>query len=478
MAVGILAYGYALVDPALNLDEQIAPAFGTLGRANAWNLGIFRWGTVIFNYAVLGPANLHVLRPILALGVLSIAATVYARLLPTSCVARAFFCVTFVTLPTFAHAMAFSFQSVEFALAILLFVLGLKSFVAATSGPLVDGAGLVKTLVLWVLASSFYQDYGVILAASLCWAFFAVAAGKRTMLPRRAMAFVAVLAVSVMLNVIIAWTLVWLAGVSRPTYLTGRFGAATLGARISALLRGAASLYFSGDAPGRLSLGVTAVSLPLLGLFVRGSVVRRVGLALLGAAVCLAPIAYGLGSIPPLRATSGLLFVVAGTAAFAVERSPQPISFFVKCAVLYLLLQNAAAVNDVFRYESLAWEADKMLAIELAARIHEVAPDAHDGSAVRVLFAGSYRRQLASELPGQDSWVGAFDTWGENKTERRRRALNAAGFPAFQLATEKDYRTALPILERIPAWPDPRSVLRDGDVVIVKLGPLNGFGRL
>ena len=169
---------------------------------------------------------------------------------------------------------------------------------------------------------------------------------------------------------------------------------------------------------------------------------------------------------------------MAGAAALAIARSPDAIAFFVKCAVVYLALQNCVAVNDVFHYESLAWEADKALAVQLAARIHDVAPDVHEDGAVRVLFVGAYTRRLSSELPGKDTWVGAFDTWGENKTVRRQRAMANAGFPAFRLATAEDYRAMLPVIEPMPAWPDPRAVARAGDVVIVKLGPPNGFDLL
>lgn len=478
MACALLAYGYALADPALNLDEQIAPVFGTLGHGNSWNLALYRWGMVAFDFAVLGPANLHVLRPLLALALLSVAATVFARLLPTTAAGRAFFCLTFVTVPTFAHAMAFSFQSVEFALAILLFVLGLQHLVEATSEPRSSTAGLVMCFALWTLAQSFYQDFGIILAASLVWTLFAVVAGERSTLLRRGAAFAALLVASVVLNVLVAWTLVRLAGVPQQTYLSNRLGPATLDGRLGTLLRGVASLYFSGGSPGWLSLGVAAIALPLLGAAVPGPAGRRVALALLGVAICLAPVAYGLGAIPPLRAASGLLFVVAGAAALAVAHSPDSIAFFVKCAVVYLALQNCVAVNDVFHFESLAWEADRALAVQLAARIYDVAPDVHEDNAVRVLFVGSYARRLASELPGKDTWVGAFDTWGENKTVRRQRAMANAGFPAFRLATEEDYRAMLPVIERLPAWPDPRAVARERDVVIVKLGPPNGFDLL
>jgi hypothetical protein len=122
---------------------------------------------VAFNFAVLGGANLPFLRPSLALALLSVAATVYARPLPTSSAARSFFCLTFVTVPTFALAMTYSFQSVEFVVAIPLFVIGLKCLADATSGPQVSRRGLVMTVAFWVLAPSFYQDYGVAQPQSL-----------------------------------------------------------------------------------------------------------------------------------------------------------------------------------------------------------------------------------------------------------------------------------------------------------------------
>lgn len=497
MSFAVLAYGYALIAPALNLDEQIAPTFGTLGQVNSWNLALYRWGIVAFDFAVLAPANLHVLRPVLALALLSVAAVVFARLLPASRAARAFFCITFVTVPTFAHAMAFSFQSVEYALMILLFVLGLRSLVASTSATpddQTDGARVVRraapgreptgrarfvtAVLLWVLAQSFYQDYGVLLAATLVWALFTVAADDRSAMPRRLAAFGAAVAASVALDLLVARTLVWLARVPPQAYLTNQLGEATIAHRIVGLLRGTVNLYFGGRAPGGLSLGAAAIALPVLAGTVPGSPRRRAGLVVLAAAACFAPVAYGLGAIPPLRATSGLLFVVAGAAALAVARSPQPIAFFVKCTLLYLVLQNCVAVNDVFHHESLAWAADRAMAIELAGRIHEVAPDVHDDGAVRVLFVGSYHRRLRSEPPGNETFVGAFDTWDRNKTGRRQRSLNEAGFPVFRLATEDDYRAALPLIERMPAWPDRRAVAREGDVVIVKLGPANGFEDL
>lgn len=475
MAFGLLAYGDALVSPGLNLDEQIAPPFGTLGHGHTWNLALYRWGMVLFDYAVLAPANLHVLRPVLALALLSVAATVYARLLPISPVARGFFCLTFVTVPSFARAMAFSFQSVEFALAILLFVLGLKTLIMATSGSYLSRRGLAATLALWVLAQSFYQDYGIVITGSLLWALFAVIADRGRATVRRAAIVPILLIASVALNLVIARALVWLAAVPEQAYLADQLGRTWFAGRARALVRGAIELYFSRKSPGWPLLGVTGIALPLLAATAPGSARQRTRLALLGVAVCVAPLVYGLGTIPPLRATSGLLFVVGGAAALAVARSPQAIAFYVKCAVIYLALQNCVAVNDFFHYESIAWESDRTLAVQLAARIYEVAPDVHDNRAVRVLFVGSYARRLSIEPVPADTWVGAFDTWGQNKTLRRQRAMANAGFPAFRLATEEDYRAALALSERMPAWPDPRSVARVGDLVVVKLGAPNGY---
>lgn len=478
MVVAVLAYGYAIIDPSLSLDEQIAPAFGELGHGHAWNLALYRWGTVAFDFAVLGAANLHVLRPLLALTLLSVAATIYARLLPTMPAARYFFCLMFVTVPTFAYAMAFSFQSVEFAMAILLFVLGLKCLVDATSGPWVSSKGFAATLALWMLAASFYQDYGIVVSAWLIWMFFRAATGNRTELLRQSFLFGALLCASAVLDLLVAQTVVHVLSVPHQTYLAGYLDSATPGVRLMAFLHGVAHVYLSGAGPGRMSLAMAAVALPLLAASVPGSLAQRGGLVALAVTICFAPLVYGLGSIPPMRASSGLLFVVAGAAAFAVARSPSSIAFFVKCVIVYLVLQNCVSINNVFHYRSLAWEADKAVAVQLASRIYEVAPDVHGGGTVRVLFVGSYSRTLPSELQGQDLWVGGFDTWGENRTVRRQRMMSAAGVPAFRLATEEDYRAALPVVESMPAWPDPRSVARVGDVVIVKLGPANGFGQL
>jgi hypothetical protein len=177
-----------------------------------------------------------------------------------------------------------------------------------------------------------------------------------------------------------------------------------------------------------------------------------------------------------MRAASGLLFVVAGFCALAVAKSAVSIAFFVKCLVLSLVLSNCVAITNIFQYESLSWEADKALAINLAQRIYAVAPDIHaDDRNVRILFVGSYQRKTALYLPGTRSWVGMFDTWGVNDVGRRKRAMNYAGFPDFRLASKEDYDAKQAMIGRMGAWPDIGSVARSGDVVIVKLGPPNGY---
>jgi hypothetical protein len=473
----LLAYGPAIVDPSLSLDEQIAPPFGELGHASSWNLALYRWGLVTFDFAVLGAGNLPVLRPVLALVLLSIAAVVYVRLLPLKPEARYFFCLTLVTVPSFAYAMTFSFQSVEFVVALLLFVLGLCCFADGTSSPRVRWSRLVATLLLWIAGASFYQDYGIVLTGWLVWIFACSIAGERERLFRDGVLFGLLLCTSFALNLLIAVTIVRFLKIPPQTYFAGYFASSSLPARAMNLMRGAADLYF-GKTPGHVSLAIAALLLTVLAASSPGSPAKRGGLIALAVAICIAPFVYGFGAIPPLRATSGLLFVVAGAAALAVSRCPQSLVFFAKVAVVYVALQSCATINNMFHYESLAWHADTMTAVELASRIHQVAPDVHDGGAVRVLFVGSYKRPLSCEWPGRDLWVGAFDTWGENRVVRRQRALSAAGFPAFRLATDEDYRAALPIVAPMPSWPDPRSVARFGDLVIVKLGPANGFGTL
>ena len=476
LAFAILAYGYDVVSQALSLDEEMAPTFATLGRINLWNVALYRWGLAAFNFAVIDGSNLPFLRPLLAICLLAVTATVYAGILPTSRAARSFFCLTFVTVPTFAFALTFSFMAVEFVLSCLLFVLGLKCLLDATGRRETSYGGVAAALLLWILAPSFYQDYGVVLTAYLVYVFFHLGSDEGQPDVRQALWFAGVLAASAVIYLGLSMLLVRLLSAPRVPYLVKYLAPLGLTA-LATFVQNVGSIYFSGDVYGTTSLAIAAISLPLLGASVPGSLGRRAGMAALGIAICFAPFAYGLGAIPPVRATSGLLFVAAGAFAFAVARSPDGIAFFVKCAVVYLALVNCIAVNNIFHYESLAWEADKALAIDLAQRIYDVAPDVHAGK-VRVLFVGSNRRSLAWQLPGADFWVGMFDTWGRNITVRRQHAMNHAGFPAFELATEEDYDASLPTIERMPEWPDKGSVARFGDLVIVKLGPANGFALL
>ena len=117
----VVAYGYELVNFTPSLDEEISPTFARLGILNSWNLGIYRWGASALNFAIIPGSNLPFLRLLIALGLLSVTATVYAGMLSTTREARYFFCLTFVTVPTFAYALTFSFISIEFVMECLLF---------------------------------------------------------------------------------------------------------------------------------------------------------------------------------------------------------------------------------------------------------------------------------------------------------------------------------------------------------------------
>lgn len=471
----LLAYGYALVSPSLSLDEEIAPAFGELGRGNRWSVALYRWGLVAFQMAVLPGSNLPFLRPMLALLLLSLTATLYARMLPTTRTAQAFFAIVFVTVPTFAYAMTFSFMCVELVLALLLFVLGLRYLVAATECTPVAPRPLAAALVLWILAPSFYQDYGIVLTGFLVYAFFQLAEDRRSLLRAQASWFVPTLAISVAVYGGLSLAIAHAAGVGTGAYLLGYLAPERTGAVLAQFVRRMRGFYLHPSVYGTGSIRVAALALPLLGASVPGPASRRCALAALAVPIALAPFAYGLGVVPPIRATSGLLFLVAGTAAFAVAHSRPSVQLLVKAAVLWLVLGNCVAVNNMFHYESLAWEADRMLATELAGRIHAVAPDLQDVPGGRVVFAGSYKRTLPDELPGPDFWVGMFDTWGDNQILRRKRALGYAGFPDFRLASAEDYEASRPTLDAMPSWPAPGAVARHGDLVLVKLGPLNGY---
>lgn len=478
MTFAVLAYGYALVNPSLSLDEESAPTFAELGHGNGWSLALYRWGLVAFQTLVVGGGTLPFLRPLLALLVLSVAAVAYARLLPTTRVAQHFFALVFVTVPTFAFTMTFSFMCIESALAILLWVLGLRCFVAACARPTPEPRLLAGALGLWVLAPSLYQDYGVLLTAFLVETFFRLAGGEAAGLVRRAAWFAAVVAVAVALYALISIAIAHAFGMPGVRYMNGYLGAERGWPTVGRFIRSLRGFYFGPAVYGTSTVRLAAIALPVLAAWTDAPLRRRIALTGLAVAIAVAPLAYGLGVVPPLRAASGLLFVGAAAAAFAVARSGPASAFFVKVGMVWLALCNCVAVNNIFHYESLAWDADRLLATNLAQRIHDVAPDVHDRSGVRVVFAGSYRQPLADTLPdiAAELWVGMFDTWGENRTERRRQALLHLGFPDFVLGSPEDYARSEPRLESMPTWPARGSVARDGDLVLVKLGPLNGFG--
>jgi len=473
LSFAVLAYGYELVSFSLSLDEEFPPMFAELGREDPWSIALYRWGRVALNYAIIGGSNLPFLRLFLALCLLSVTATVYANMLSITREARYFFSLTFVTVPTFAYALTFSYVSIEFVLACLLFVLGLKCLVDANGAR--THAKASQALVLWVLAPAFYQDYGVLLTAYLVHLFFRVAAGVRIE-PWEPARVGLVLVASAALYLALSMVLAWAFSVQDERYLWAALPSSGASADVGTFWKKLSHVYVSGSVYGTRSLRVAAIGLPLLSLMSRVPAGRRAGLVLLSFGICLAPAVYGLGTMPPMRACSGLLFVAASFAAFAVERSVASVAFFVKCLVVYLALGNCVAITNIFQFENAVWQADKVLAAGLAQRIYGVAPDVHDADGkVRILFVGSYSRPNALDLPGSQSWVGMFDTWGRNHVVRRQRAMNHAGFPDFRLASREDYDANLTEIAMMPAWPYPGSVSRVGDVVVVKLGEANGF---
>ena len=138
-------------------------------------------------------------------------------------------------------------------------------------------------------------------------------------------------------------------------------------------------------------------------------------------------------------------------------------------------LRRPHAASRACPDESLAWEADRALAGQIGQRIHAVAPDVHENPRVRVAFVGSYHQERTLALPGTLAWTGLFDTWNQNQVARRKRAMDYAGFADFRVASRADYDATLHLAETLPAWPDPGSVARSGNIVVVKLGPPNGY---
>jgi hypothetical protein len=477
MAFGVLAYGYALVNPSLSLDEESAPTFGWLGVGNSWSIAIYRFGIVAFQAAFLPGADLPFLRPLLAIGLLVVTATVYARMLSTTRPARVFFVLVFVTVPTFAYAMAFSFMCVEFVLAMLLFVLGLRCFVIATDGARVEARPLIAAVALWAAAPSFYQDYGVVLTAALVLAFFRVAEGRSVGLARQATCFAGTLGASAVLYVLVAVSLAHAYGLPGVRYLQDYASPPRSLATLVRFARGLSHFYFTPEIYGSATLGIAVLALPILAASVVAPPRRRLALVGLAVMIPVAPFVYGIGALPPIRAASGLLFLLAGASAFAVARSGPSCAFFVKAGVVWLALYNCVVVNNIFRYKSLVWDADRLLTTQLTQRIYDVAPDVHVSPEVRVVFAGSYRQALEDQLPGLGSelWVGMFETWGRNIPVRRRRALSQLGVPSFQIGSQVDYDASRQQLDAMPAWPARDAVTRRGNLVLVKLGSVNGY---
>jgi hypothetical protein len=468
VAVGVFAHGYELTHLTFSIDEEIAWQSGD--GLSVW-LHQRRWGMYLLQRFLLPHAVYPFTSAALAIVFLSLSAVLLVARTPTSRAAKAVFCALFVSFPTFAHVLGFSYMGASFALALALVVVAERLLAASLSGSRWLAVPALGALALAVgCHQSLLFVFPTLVAFDLCAAAFRnelsyAEAARRTGL------IVVIAAAAVAAYFAVSYA----CGLRSDGYLESnvRWGAPPPRSYLAELWRSLGP--FLEGAPITYALLPTLL-LPTLGLLTLAARTQRKLLAYgLTLVFLTGPLFVHLafGTWMSSRSMMALPFVFAGAWYLLFTHSPAVVRTAIAIFTCYAVISHSSAISRVSLTQELTYRADTLVASRLLDLIHDVRPTlAEDSSSLA--FVGRLDPPRSELFLKDEVFGSSFWAWDGGNPYRMYLFLQSLGMPTtVKLAPPEQWPRAMALSRDMPRWPARGCVqLRDG-LVIVKLSEGN-----
>jgi hypothetical protein len=179
------------------------------------------------------------------------------------------------------------------------------------------------------------------------------------------------------------------------------------------------------------------------------------------------------GSGLPDRALLGVPVAIWTLSILALHDRGKAIRYVSIAAIALLTVQSVAVISQYQAVRNLVAEHDRSAAAQIYQRIASVADLTQ---VTKVDFFGGLPAPKPVFRTGRtSSAAGSFFSWDNGNAGRIAAYMKLLGYENLQLLPEAE-RGALAVrYKSMPSWPNAGSVVRDGDIVLVKLGEAMGY---
>jgi len=206
---------------------------------------------------------------------------------------------------------------------------------------------------------------------------------------------------------------------------------------------------------------------------------HKVMVLVLSGTILIVPFAPGLvtGGYLPMRFLISLPILMIGWLSLGLWGSTRLLRLVLAVLGAACLFQFVVATNALFSGSHLALEADRVLAARLIAAIDEAKTKAPTVEA-RYLEVVGYPEVQGSPLIPKIETIGAsFFEWDQGNIQRIVRFLRTLRYSELDALPVERRGSLIELVSRMPTWPEPGSVLVEGDTVLVKFGPYSPLQR-
>lgn len=141
-----------------------------------------------------------------------------------------------------------------------------------------------------------------------------------------------------------------------------------------------------------------------------------------------------------------------------------------------VMLGNSVLCNRLYAAAALAWQRDYALAQRIVMAVEGQEPQRPTDRPLRLELSGAKQWPDSSLVPKRETLGVSLFEWDGGHRARVASLLTVSGLPAVGLAN-KDRRPYVRMAMEMPSWPLEGSIMRVGDVLILKLGEYTPLQR-
>lgn len=142
--------------------------------------------------------------------------------------------------------------------------------------------------------------------------------------------------------------------------------------------------------------------------------------------------------------------------------------------VAIISLINISSITALFYSDTAVRQNDIALANRIATVMMINEPEFDPGT-MSVYFHGGIRKTNPHKLPNSDVFGSSFFTWDYGNNRRIVRFFSYYNIAHFSMAGKEEILNIKPAIERMPVWPNPKSVGIINGVMVVKLHEKQGY---